>query len=326
MATTGRDLVTRSFQNLQIAAAGEPLTADMLADGLARVNHMLAGWQTQSLTVMAVERQIFNLVSNKQTYTIGLGGDFNVPRPVHQPKGAGLLLVGLNQTQTITSITRSVNTATATCPSAHGLTAGQEIVISGCTDYRFNGTVVAETVPTTLTFTYTMDDGTAASASGSPVFQTFNTNAPIEIPRGILTDDAYQAIRLKGLVSNLFTNVYYNPTTPFGTIYLWPDPPTNVNQLVLYLESVFTGFADASTSYDYPDTPGYAEAIEYNLSVRLAGPYGRPLPPDIAMLAAESLALIKRANYKLTDLPTDPALTKNRAGGYNINTGDGGFL
>jgi hypothetical protein len=40
--------------------------------------------------------------------------------------------------------------------------------------------------------------------------------------------------------------------------------------------------------------------------------------------AAKALGLIKRQNYKLSDMPMDPALTRSYGGGYNINTGTGG--
>ena len=41
--------------------------------------------------------------------------------------------------------------------------------------------------------------------------------------------------------------------------------------------------------------------------------------------AMKSLGLIKRANNKLTDLPTDAqVLAHNRRNGYNINTNEGG--
>lgn len=324
MATTLLALASRALVDIGVLAASQTPTAQQAEDARVRANNMIAGWQTQSLTVLAVERQLFNITPNQQSYTIGVGGDFNVPRPVHGLKGAGLLLAGLNGAQTITSITRAVNTATATTPSAHGLIAGSECVISGCTDPTYNGTIVVQSAPTTLTFTYTVEDGAVSPALGTPVFQTFNSSAPVEIPRAVITDDGFQALQIKRLSSQLFTEVYYNPTIPFGTIFLWPSPPTAANQLALYLESVFAGFADVSTPYDYPDVPGYAEAIEYNLTKRLAISYGRVLRADLAELAVTSLATIKRANYKLSDLPTDPALTTNLRGGYNIVTGSGG--
>jgi hypothetical protein len=48
------------------------------------------------------------------------------------------------------------------------------------------------------------------------------------------------------------------------------------------------------------------------------------ITPELKGMATDSLALIKRQNYKLSDLEIDPALTHDRRGGYNILTGSGG--
>ena len=78
-------------------------------------------------------------------------------------------------------------------------------------------------------------------------------------------------------------------------------------------------FASLTASYDLP--PGYDEMLEYQLARRLAGPYQRQFSPENAQMAIETLANVKRANYKLSDLPFDPAMTQDRRGGYNIVTG-----
>jgi len=97
---------------------------------------------------------------------------------------------------------------------------------------------------------------------------------------------------------------------------------------VLYLQNAFTGFADLTTEYDYPDLPGYAEALQYNLDLRLFTPYGVKDPAiigPISEMATTSLMLIKRANNKLVDLQTDArVLAHDYRTGYNINTGTGG--
>ncbi len=61
-----------------------------------------------------------------------------------------------------TAVTYSNGVATATTASAHGLTAGQYVKISGVDPDAYNGTVVVLTVPSTTTFTYA-----PASAPGS---------------------------------------------------------------------------------------------------------------------------------------------------------------
>ena len=148
---------------------------------------------------------------------------------------------------------------------------------------------------------------------------------PIEIPIPIITDAMYQNIRIKELSNTLATTLYYNATyaAGLGTITLWPVPNSTVYDLVLYSLQAVAGFASLTTQYVYP--PGYTEALEYNLAVRLAAPFGRTLDPSIGQLARESLAWVKRANSRMVDIPTDATvLTSSWASGYNINTGQGG--
>lgn len=144
---------------------------------------------------------------------------------------------------------------------------------------------------------------------------------PVEIPRALITDDGWEAIQIKDLQNSLFTGVYYNATYPLGTINLWPIPNTTLNSLVLYRQEQLGQFLSLTAVYSVPN--GFDEMLEYNLAIRLAGPYNKPLPPYVQQMAAETLGLVKRANYRLTDLPVDIALTRgNRRYGYNINTGN----
>jgi len=150
------------------------------------------------------------------------------------------------------------------------------------------------------------------------------TSPAVEIPRTWLTDDAWQAIQVKTLSNALFTEGYYNPTYAggLGTLNLWPVPDNNLHTLVLYRDLPIVSVVSLDASYDLPD--GYFDALSYNLAVRLAKPYGQVIAPDLDALARQTLAVAKRANTRLTDLPTDPALTHNKRGGYNIQTGTGG--
>lgn len=149
-----------------------------------------------------------------------------------------------------------------------------------------------------------------------------SSSPPVEIPRGLFTDDAYEAVQVKTLGNPLFTDLYYRPTYPLGTILLWPVPNTADNDIVLYWDEQLTEFADLETDYDFPQ--GTPEAIEYNLALRLAPANQIEVPADVRMLAVSSLAAVKRSNLRLTDLPTDPAITANNRFSYNIQTGLGG--
>jgi hypothetical protein len=144
----------------------------------------------------------------------------------------------------------------------------------------------------------------------------------LEVPRGLLTDDAYANLRLKDLTNALWTDVYYNPTyaAGLGSIFLWPTPNSTLYDLVLYRGDAIQGFANLTTFYDFP--PGYSEMLQFNLEKRLCRVYGKArewgtLDDD---LAANSLRLVKRQNFKLTDAVLDQTIG-NRRYGYSIIIG-----
>jgi hypothetical protein len=246
VSITARTILTATFKDLGVLGQGETMTAPMAQDGLYYLNSLVDQLATQPAAMPFIARQVFDVVANQSTYTMGPGGDFDTTRPTGLT-GAGLLLL----------------------------------------------------------------------QSGAP---------PVEIPRGLLTDDAYQAIQLKTLTSQLWTDVYFNPTYAGGlaSVFLWPTPTTSANQCVLYRLDVIGGFADLDTAYDFPY--GYQQVYEYGTGQLLATPYG--VPTDILGridgLAAKALRLVKRTNNRINDLPVDPAFTTNPAGGYNIVTGQGG--
>lgn len=145
----------------------------------------------------------------------------------------------------------------------------------------------------------------------------------VEVPRAIFTDDGYEAVPVKELQSSIFTGVYYNQfSAGLGYINLWPVPNTAVNSLVIYRDDQFDTFTSLTATYYVPN--GYAEMMRYQLALRLAIVFQKPISSDLRDMAVQSMANVKRGNYKLSDLPTDPALTSNLRMGYNILTGSGG--
>lgn len=152
-----------------------------------------------------------------------------------------------------------------------------------------------------------------------------NSSSPaVEIPSGLLTDNAYEAIAIKTLTSLLWTNVYYNTNYAggLGSIFLWPTPTTAVNSLVIYRGDVLQGFADLTTLYSFP--PGAADMLEYGLAERLLTPYLVKDPQvraDVKEGASRYLKQFKMGNVRVPDAAIDPAMTHDRRGGYNILTG-----
>jgi hypothetical protein len=77
---------------------------------------------------------------------------------------------------TVTSLTGSTTTATLTTPSAHGLAVGDVVTINGATTSSyFNGTFVIKTVPSSTTFTYTMNGSYTGTSAGTITYTAIYT-------------------------------------------------------------------------------------------------------------------------------------------------------
>lgn len=79
---TGLEVITRALRLIGVTSTGDPISSDDAADALQALRGMVDGFATQRLTIYSTNRTLFPLVSGQQTYTLGPGGNFNVPRPL----------------------------------------------------------------------------------------------------------------------------------------------------------------------------------------------------------------------------------------------------
>lgn len=80
--TKVRDILNDALGLIGVQDPSEGMDATVANLCLRRFNAMLATWSTQSLMVFTYSPTTFPLTINKQSYTIGPGGDFNVARPI----------------------------------------------------------------------------------------------------------------------------------------------------------------------------------------------------------------------------------------------------
>lgn len=151
---------------------------------------------------------------------------------------------------------------------------------------------------------------------------------PVEVPRAVLTDAAYQHVRIKDLQSSQFTDVFYDASFAggLGSLYLYPVVNNTLNSIVLYRPAQLGRFVSLTATYDLPE--GADEPIEYNLARRLLDVYTVDVQKTMNLLdlAKTSLAIYKRSNVPLSDQAIDSMFLTGRVArgaGYNILTGDG---
>lgn len=79
------DLARKSLRTIGAIGQGVTMSANDLDVAFEAANDMIDAWAAQRLTIFQTLRKVFPLIANQGSptnpYTIGPGGDFNVPRP-----------------------------------------------------------------------------------------------------------------------------------------------------------------------------------------------------------------------------------------------------
>lgn len=79
---TGLQVITDALKLLGVVAGHEVPTAAEQHDALARLNELIDAWGTHAQTMAVRQRAVLTLVANQQSYTVGIGGDLDVVRPI----------------------------------------------------------------------------------------------------------------------------------------------------------------------------------------------------------------------------------------------------
>ena len=145
---------------------------------------------------------------------------------------------------------------------------------------------------------------------------------PQEVPLGpVLTLAEYQRIPVKTTDASSPVAIYYDydyTSDGYGRIYVYPVPNVSTCRVVLYTPTPVTQFTDQTTSRTFP--PGYAEALELNLALKLTLHFAAPVPDRLERMAIQALGRIKRANFRPRELNFDVALIGTR-GRFDVVTG-----
>lgn len=140
----------------------------------------------------------------------------------------------------------------------------------------------------------------------------------IDYPVRILNSDEWSSITQKEAQSEIPSALWADGAYPNLSVYLYPQP-TVANSLVLYSLKPLTRIATLDTEVSLP--PGYEEAIIYGGAMRLSPEYGRQVSAEVAQIASDSKAAIKRRNLKPIYLDITGVPSGCR-GSFNIMTGE----
>lgn len=134
-----------------------------------------------------------------------------------------------------------------------------------------------------------------------------NPANPIEVPISLFTVDEWQTKVPVKQVNGSFPLICYDSGDfPLRTLNFWPIPTQPANSVRIYSWQALPA-QTLQSLVSFP--PGYAEAIRYNLAVRLAAEFGvdpsKYAAATVAQLAAKSFGTIKTMNAPDLSLQSD---------------------
>lgn len=125
---------------------------------------------------------------------------------------------------------------------------------------------------------------------------------PVELPLGRpLTWEEYQALAVKTTTAAYPSRYYYDrdrDSDGNGAVTVYPVPDSSVPDMVLYAKRPLTQVTADAVTDELLLPPGYARMLVYNLTVEVAPEFGQVVTPEVARAAAESLARVRKANWR----------------------------
>jgi hypothetical protein len=76
------EIITKALKIAGVLGESETASSGQAADGLVSLNDLLDSWSTDETYIYTIQNETFPLVDGVNSYTIGVGGDFNTVRPV----------------------------------------------------------------------------------------------------------------------------------------------------------------------------------------------------------------------------------------------------
>lgn len=152
-------------------------------------------------------------------------------------------------------------------------------------------------------------------------FIQLNTGlTPVSLPlAATFSYEDYARITIKNLNSLPDTFFYDgNNVNGLGNIFIWPIPSA-VYEIHLIVKSQLGWPTNINSLFTLPDQ--YAEAVHYNLALRICSMYSVDPKPSTGGLAKVALNTIKVTNTQIPELQMPPALRQGKA--FNIFNPDG---
>jgi hypothetical protein len=325
MASTAADIIIGSLLNLNAYSPAQVLQAQDAQTGLNVLNDLLDSLSNDEAFVYTQQETIFTWIAGQFQYTVGnpVGGTFVGTITSGSPTITGItaipsqLIVG----SYLTDLQSVIPTGTSLFPVATTVTAIGATTVT----MSANATATPSINPDTITYTvpgnipmnrplrFRSGFSRATTSSVANLDYTFN-----------FTDfDNYKRELLKNIQGPWPYIAAYQPTFPYGTLYVYPAPGSNYTAHI-FSDLILSEFANTTTAYSLPQ--GYTRALKKLLALELAPIYGKTPNPLLIRQAKEAKDLLMSTNASpVPVLQFDTALARSQVNDASWAQ-HGGFL
>lgn len=140
----------------------------------------------------------------------------------------------------------------------------------------------------------------------------------IRQPVRIIDKAQWAAIRLQLIPGAITIRIYPDYNFPLGKVWVYGQPPAGYS-LELYIDRLVPAFVATTDTVALP--PGYAQAITYNLALRVASAWktteGVGVTEEDREIAAAALAGIQSRNGEVPYMSTDAPAGRGNGGNWN---------
>jgi hypothetical protein len=298
--TTANDLITGALRFINQYAPGESLSSADANDALETLNDLLESWSTDQASVFATSINVFNYTPGQYEYTVGNydAGTF-----------AGTVTSG---SPTITGATVPADMVEGGDLSGAGIADGTTILSfnsgAGTVTMSANGT--SSPGPQQIGYTIPGDFKMSRPLRITNAFtRIYTQGSGLDYPIDIVDQRRYVDIGFKAIQAPWPIVLWYNPTFPLGTLYVYQNPSGSA-ELHLYSDSLLTNLSSLTQEVVLPQ--GYSRAIKRALARELAPEYGAIWTQQQERLYKEGYDFVKSLNAVPTPVANyDPELIQN---------------
>lgn len=295
MATTALDIITGALLNINSYSPGETLANSDAQVALNVLNDLLDSLSTDQCFVYTQTETIFPWIAGQYQYTVGnpIGGTF-----VGTVTGGSPTITGIATIPGNLVIGGTLTDQGAVIPSGTSLVPAPTTILAiGATTVTMSANASATPAINPDTMTYTVPGNIPM---GRPLrfrdgFTRANTSgiSNLDYSFQMISFDRYKEELLKNVQGPWPYVAAYQPTFPYGTLYVYPAPGSNYTAH-LFTDLIINDFVATTTVYSMPQ--GYSRALKKLLALELAPNYGKTPSPLLITQAKEAKELIKSVN------------------------------